>query len=220
MALNLPTEAHIGPSPADIPSSRGRGATALGMRVATAYVAALRRRHPRATPAQLSHVIEKQFLMAMALGGTGTGLLALRGRRAATLVGLSAAHLGSAGVLSSVYLFALAHIHGLDPSSTADLVRTCALGEGKGGILEQQFQGTWWKSALAYLPASQVRFVNNIASRSLAKAARKGGVSASATALPGSIGATVGFTGGRTLGNRVVDAAAERLGPAPRSFLF
>ncbi len=186
--------------------------------LARRYVSALRRRHPGAVPRQLLHVLEKQYLLTMSVGATATGLLTPRTGTLPRMIGLSAAHLGTSGAVSTLYLLCLAEVYGLGPAQSAQLVRSCALGRVDGGILEQQFTGTWWRSALAYLPASQVRFTQRIASRSLARAAKRGGVSSAASALPAGIGGTLGFTSGRILGNRVVDAATALLGDPPHKF--
>lgn len=204
--------------PVALPDLEVRGPLALPARLAGRYVDVLRRRHPGASPAQIMHVLEKQFLLAMSVGTAGTGVASLRATRAPHLVGLSAAHLGGAGTLSTFYLLCLSHVYSLNDAASKVLVSSCAFGDVGGGIIEQQFAGTWWRSAVAYLPVSQVRFLNQIAQRSLAKARRKGGVSPAASALPAGIGLGTGFTGGRVAANRVVSAAAEHLGLPPSSF--
>lgn len=196
----------------------GGGVPAVPTRLAEGYVAFLRRRHPGASPGQLLHVLQKQYLLAMSFGGAGTGLLALRTHTAPRLLGLSAAHLGTGTGISTVYLLCLANVYALGADDARDLVRRCALGDVDPRILEQQFAGTWWRTALAYLPASQVRFTRSLAERQLERAARRGGVSASAAALPAGIGGTLGFAAGRILANRVIDAATNVLGAPPRAF--
>lgn len=205
-------------APAALPDLEVRGALTLPSRLAGRYVMTLRRRHPGATPGQIIHVLEKQFLLAMSVGTAGTGVAGLRARRLPPLLGLSAAHLGAAGALATFYLLCLSHVYALGDVATRALIGSCAVGGDRGGILEQQFAGTWWRSAAAFLPVSQARYLNNIAARSLRRAAAKGGVSRMAPALPAGIGLGVGFTGGRIAANRVVSAAAAHLGVPPSAF--
>jgi len=198
----------------------GTGADPLAApaRLAERYLGALRRRHPEATPAQILYLVDKQFALAMSVGGTTTGLLALPRRGPGALWGISAAHLGACAAVSTLYLLCLARVHGLDPAATRALVTSCALGETEGGVLEEHFAGTWWRTALAYLPVSQVRFVDRVAAQSLRRARRRGEVSRSAAGLPAGIGATMGFASGRVLAGRVARAAAGHLGRPPAHF--
>ena len=168
------------------------------------YVSALRRQHPGATPRQLQHVLEKRYLLAMSLGGTGTGLLALGRSRTASLLGVSATHLGVSATISAFHLLTLAAVYGLSPAHAQDLLQRCSFGEISGDIVEQQLGvgDSWWSTALAYLPASQVRFVDRLAE----------------TALPAGIATTLGFSGGRILGHRVIRAAVSFLGAPPNHF--
>ena len=184
------------------------------------YVSALRRQHPGATPGQLLHVLEKRYLLAMSLGGTGTGLLALGRSRTASLLGVSAAHLGVSATISAFHLLTVAAVYGLSLAHAQDLLHRCSFGEISGDIVEQQLGvgDSWWSTALAYLPASQVRFADRLADRQLRRAARRGGVTRSATALPAGIATTLGFSGGRILGHRVIRAAASFLGAPPNHF--
>lgn len=197
-----------------------RPALRLPTAAARTYVAALRRRHPGASPAQLLYVMERQYLLVMSAGGSSTGLLSLRRTGIASLLGLSAAHLGASGAVSVVYLLAMAEIYGLPPSASQVLVTRCTFGKNPGGILDQQLGlgPKWWNTALAYLPASQVRFTAGVAERSLERAARRGGVVAASRALPAGIGTAVGAVAGRALANRIIDAATELLGSPPRHF--
>jgi len=184
------------------------------------YVGALRRQHPGATPRQLLHVLEKRYLLAMALGGTGTGLLSLGRSRTASLLGVSAAHLGVSATISAFHLLTVAAVYGVSPAHAQDLLQRCSFGEISGDIVEQQLGvgDSWWSTALAYLPASQVRFADRLADRQLQRAARRGGVTRSAAALPAGIATTLGFSGGRILGHRVIRAAASFLGAPPSHF--
>src|SRR5690625_975555 len=218
------------------------------------YVGVLRRQHPGATPRQVLHVLEKRYLLAMSLGGTGTGLLSLGRTRTTSLLGISAAHLGGRAAVSAFHLLPVAAVYGVSPARAQDLLQRCpcggvarhiavqplgvaavygvspahapdplqrcSFGEISGYIVDQQLGvgDSWWSTALAYLPASQVRFVDRLADRQLRRAAMRGGVSRSATALPAGIATTLGFSGGRILGHRVIRAAASFLGAPPNHF--
>lgn len=184
------------------------------------YVGVLRRQHPGATPRQVLHVLEKRYLLAMSLGGTGTGLLSLGRTRTTSLLGISAAHLGVSAAVSAFHLLTVAAVYGVSPAHAQDLLQRCSFGEISGDIVDQQLEvgDSWWSTALAYLPASQVRFVDRLADRQLRRAAMRGGVSRSATALPAGIATTLGFSGGRILGHRVIRAAASFLGAPPNHF--
>lgn len=195
------------------------GLLGVPARVADSYVTALRRRHPQARPDQIVHLIQKQYLLAMGVGAAGTGLLSLRRLSAPWLVGISAGHLGACGSLSAFYLLCLARVYHLDASTTTHLLTSCTFGESEGGILEEHFAGRWWRTALAYLPTSQVRLAQGIGDRSLRRARRRGGVSSGAAALGPSIGAGLGFTSGRILGHRVIEAAHALLGTPPHRFV-
>lgn len=209
---------HVSDLPAALPDLEVRGPLSVPARLAGRYVAALRQRHPGASPAQLLHVLEKQFLLTMSVATAGTGVASLRLTGIRRLLGLSAAHLGAAGTVSIFYLLCLARVYSLSDTAARALVSACVFGTNGGGIIEQQFAGTWWRSALAHLPAAQVRTLNRISERSLARARRKSGVSAAASALPAGIGFGAGFSGGRIAANRVVCAAAQHLGRPPATF--
>lgn len=199
---------------------RSGAALRVPLSLAYRYVAAVRRQHPGATPRQVLYVLEKRYLLAMSLGGTGTGLLSLGRARTASLLGVSAAHLGASAAISAFHLLTVAAVYGLSPAHTQDLLQRCSFGEISGDIVEQQLGvgDSWWSTSLAYLPASQVRFVDRIADRQLRRAAARGGVSRSAKALPAGIATTLGFSGGRILGQRVIRAGAGFLGAPPGEF--
>lgn len=204
--------------PLRLPETIVDGGSGAVYAVAAAYVALLRRRHPGASPAQILHVMDKQFLMVAALGGTGTGIATGRVRTAGPLLGLSAAHVGLTASFAAVYLFGRAQIYALGVEEARRLVVSCTFGSGSHGILEQQFAGTWWRSATAYLPVSQVRLYQRVANRSLQRVARKRSISRSAKLLPTGIGSAIGFGAGRIFANRVIDAATSQLGRPPLTF--
>lgn len=203
-------------SPSELTAPKTSQAWATGQKWAASYVNVLLRRHPSASPGQILHVINQQYRLAMATAGTGAGLSALGKKRLPALLGLSAAHLGVGGAITMMYIFALAHVYGLDSSSTRALLQQVAPADGP---LEQQLDRAWWRNALAFLPVSQVRFVDGVAKRSLAKAARKGGVSPAAKVLPGGIGAGLGIAGGRMFARQVINSAHDLLGDPPREHL-
>lgn len=214
-----------GPQPLASQDDPG-AALKLPAALARQYVTAVRRRHPGASPREVLYVIEKQFLLALGVGGGGTGLLALRPRRMPGLLAVSAGHVGASGAISAFYLLAAAQVHGLSPAAWRGLLAQCSLGGNPGGVLEQHLgldghlglEESWWSTALAYLPVSQVRLIDRVADRQLQRAAAKGAVSRGARVLPGAVATTLGVTSGRILASRVVSAARETLGDPPAHF--
>lgn len=198
-------------------SPLGRAAHAAGLR----WVRLARWQHPGATPEQVVYVLQRQYLTAMTVGTAATGLLALRPMRTTGALGLSAGHLGASGALAGVYLSALAHVYGLDAEHTRGLLAHCVTAEHTG-VLEQQLglgRSSWWATATAALPVSQVQFVDRLAARQLHKTAAKRGVVSAAALLPGTIGVSIGASAGRIWARHVIDSAAELLGAPPQEFL-
>lgn len=198
-------------------------ATRIPRSFVAAYVSSVRAAHPNAGPAEIAYLLQRRYQFAMGIGGVATGMMALRPMGTVAAGGLTAAHLAGAAGLSSVYLLALCEIYEIDdPGVTRHLLASCALGAEDTTPVEYQLglgSTTWYADTLARLPVAHVRWAHSIAARQLAKAARKGGVSRSAAVLPSGIGLALGFTSGRLLARRVIDAARAHLGAPPATFL-
>lgn len=198
-------------------------ATMAPAAAAHAYVDSLRRKHPTASPAQLLYLLDKKFLLTLGLTGSGTGLTAVTPMRFSSALGLSAGHASAAVSAASLYLLAVAYVHGIDEEEqVVALIRHCSWGTPGGSVVEQQLgigASTWAATALTRLPVSQVRWAHQIADRQLRRAAKRGGVSSAARLLPFGIGSVFGFISGRMWARGVIDAARQHLGPVPTTFL-
>ncbi|WP_034648985.1 hypothetical protein [Cellulomonas sp. HZM] len=191
-----------------------------------AHVESLRRRNPEATPEQLVHMLEKEYLRVVAGAGGAVGAAA-----AAPAVGTTAALALTASDVatffgaSAAFVLGVASVHGIDVEDSERrqaLLLTSLLGES-GAKAVQDVTGFGTAGAarllLTRMPIATVKKVNTTLTRRMVRkqVARQGGLFFGRL-LPYGVGAVVGFTGGRALGRTVVQGARTAFGPAPATF--
>ena len=189
-------------------------------------VAALRRKHPRATPASLITLLERRFLRLAKASGAGVGIAAAApGVGTAAAVGLTGAQMAAFLGATAMHVMAVAEIHGIpaaDHERRRMLLLTVLLGE-EGANAVQASLGLstihWARQALTRMPTSTVRSVNKaLRKHAMKTSATKGGTLAFARLAPFGIGAAVGWVGGKAMAKTVLEGTASVFGPPPESF--
>lgn len=188
----------------------------------------LHRKNPQAAPAELSEILERDYLRAVTAGGAAVGATAIVpviGTIAS--LGLSAA--ATVGFLEATALYAqsIAELHGVhtdDPDRARTMVMAILLGdEGKALIQSSLGASTangaskhWGNVVGSTASGSMVKTIGaSIRKRFLRRLiARQGGV-LFGRALPFGAGAVVGGAGNRIMGRNVVKATREAFGPVP-----
>ena len=198
-----------------------------------AHLRAIRSRHPDATPADISRILERRYLAAVTTGGAAVGATAVvPGVGTAVTLALSGAE--TVGFLEATALFAqsLAELHGIrvnDPDRARALVLTLMVGK-EGVDLVSQFAGQvrgvgpardvyWGELVTTSLPRAMVGpLIDRLKGALLRRFAAQGGASLIGRVLPFGIGAVVGGSGNHILGRRIVVGARRAFGPAPLGF--
>jgi hypothetical protein len=178
--------------------------------------------NPGASPADVVALLERRYrrrvsMLSAAVGlsaavpGVGTGVAAL----------LTTANLGSFLRMSTTFVGAVAHVHGVDVEDVArrrTLLLAALLGEDGARALHGELGVStlyWGRGLLTRLPLGTVRAVNKGLSRRLVRAAAaKGGAMMLGRLAPFGVGAVVGWFVGRRLAAQVVTGAREAFGPA------
>lgn len=193
----------------------------------------LRRRYPKATPAELLRKIESQYLGAVTATGGGAGAAAaVPGIGTAASLAISGAETIGFLEMTALYGQTVAELHGLavsDPVRARTLVQGLIVGEVAKDIITQfagQVTGTgptrdaYWGEMVArsmprYLVGQASKRIRDAFMRSFATSATGRTIS---RIIPFGIGAVVGGAGNRLLARRIVRHAAEGFGPVPSVF--
>lgn len=189
------------------------------------YVRKLREDHPTESPARLRKRLDSRFLTLVTASGTAVGatgavpgvgtVLALGAIGAESLVFVEAA---------AFYTLAVAEIHGVDVSDTAQeemLVMTIMLGASGTAILSNAVGSGGGAAAGGSLAGRAIRLpsvkeVNSkLMKRFLKRFATKRATLALGKLAPAGIGAAIGGWGNRRLGRVVVDTAHATFGTPP-----
>lgn len=203
--------------------------TALSLPTARvhAYVDAIRRKRPDATPEDVIGVLEKRYLLAVSSSGGAVGAAAAlpvigTGTALALTAGQVAAFLGA----SSLLALAVADVHGIaveDAPRRRALLLTSLLGEDGPEMLQQQLglsAVAWGRTLLTRLPIATVKTVNKTLRGRLVKGtAAKVGSIMLGRLLPFGIGAAVGYAGSRVVGKQMIEGVRTAFGPAPTTFV-
>ncbi|MCC2315624.1 hypothetical protein [Cellulomonas xiejunii] len=191
-----------------------------------AHVESVRRRNPGATPEQIVHLLEKEFLLLVAGAGGAVGAAA-----AAPIVGtglatvLTVSDVATFFGASAAFSLAVASVHGIEVTDTERrkaLLLTTLLGESSNKVIGDTTDLATvrvGKLLLTRMPMGTVKKVNNQLTRRLVRkqAAKFGGLALGRLA-PYGIGAAIGVAGGRALGQSVIKGARLAFGPAPATF--
>lgn len=212
------------PTPTDLASAQ-RKLVASGLEkalktqepLARKEVERLRRLHPTDSPKQICKRIERTYLAAITMtGGAAGGVGAVSG------VGVPAA---LADVLAfteatTLYVLAMAEIHGLDPDDLERrklLVITVMLGETGVGALEKAVPRTashWARLIVEKIPMSTITKVNKVLGpRFVTKYGTQQGVLVLSKQVPMGIGMVLGAGGNHTLGRLTIRSARSIFGP-------
>lgn len=201
--------------------------------VVVAHLRSIRLRHPDASTAEITRMLERRYLAAVTTGGAAVGATAVvPGITTGLTLALSGVE--TAGFLDATALFAqsLAELHGIrveNPDRARALVLTLMLGkEGVDlvGQLTRQAAGKgmardryWGELITKSLPRAAVGpLVDRLKTAFVHQFAVKGGASFIGKALPFGIGAAVGGTGNHILGRRVIVGARRAFGVPPVAF--
>lgn len=190
------------------------------------HVDKLRRRNPEASPAQIIHMLEKEYLTVVATAGGAVGAVA-----AAPAVGTTAATALTTGDIatffatSAAFSLAVADVHGIavdDVPRRRALLLATVLGDKGAKDVENAIGGSgvaWGKVLLTSMPQGSLKRVNKaLAHRFLRRQVAKQGTLALGRLMPFGVGAVVGVAGGRALGHGVVAQSRKAFGPPPDHF--
>ncbi len=201
--------------------------------VVVAHLRSIRLRHPTASTAQISRMLERRYLAAVTTGGAAVGATAvIPGVGTGVTLALSGAETASFLEATALFAQSLAELHGIrvdDPDRARALVLTLMLGrEGVDLVaqLAQQAAGKgvtrdryWGELVTKSLPRAAVGpLVDRLKKSFVRQFAAKGGASFLGKALPFGIGAAVGGAGNNILGRRVVVGARRAFGAPPLDY--
>ncbi|MFF1573770.1 hypothetical protein ACFVWR_13560 [Leifsonia sp. NPDC058292] len=198
-----------------------------------AHLRSIRRRHPQATPAELTVILQRRYLAAVTTGGAAVGVTAVI-PAIGTGITLALSGVETVAFLEATALYAqsLSELHGIavdDPERARALVLTMMLGKEGSDLVRQlagQLSGSgagrsayWGEMVTASLPAMVVGpLVDRLKSAFIRQFAIRGGTSMVARAIPFGVGAVIGGAGNNILGRRVVQNSRLAFGPAPLEF--
>ncbi|MDO5720644.1 MAG: hypothetical protein Q4P05_07905 [Actinomycetaceae bacterium] len=188
----------------------------------------LRKEYPDATPADLEHIVTKQFRrIAAGTSGAAGATAAFPGLGTVAGLGVSSAQLLGFVSQAGYYVLTLAHIHGI-PTEDIDkrrlLVLTSLMGEQGAEIASSQFGFSTLTALKGYASDMQrqtIKRVNSVLAKQATKQATRKGLSATLGRLmPFGIGAALGWVIGRSMAGNVIDGVTHALGPAPAEFAY
>ncbi|WP_230854817.1 hypothetical protein [Arthrobacter terrae] len=190
----------------------------------------LRHKHPQASAAKLSSLLERDFLRAVSGGGAAIGATAIvPGLGTVASLSISAAATVVFLETTALYAQSVAELHGVrlaDPERARTTVMAIMLGE-EGTFMVQGLTGhalgtghtpmkAWGLAVGKGLPTSAVKSVGGqIQKRFLKKFLIREGTAWAGRAVPFGIGAVIGGGGNLIMGRAVVAASRKAFGPAP-----
>lgn len=190
------------------------------------YVDSVRSKHPDATPEQVLDLLKRRYLLAVSGSGGAIGAAAAvpgLGTTAALVLtgGQVASFLGASAVLS----MAIADVHGIDvddvPRRRAVLL-TALLGPKGPQMLEAQLglsTAAWGRALMTRVPLGTVKTVNKaLRRRMVAGTAAKAGSIMLGRLMPFGVGAVIGYSGGRLMGNAMIKGVEGAFGAVPADF--
>lgn len=191
-----------------------------------AYVDKLRLKNPKASPEQIIEILERRYLLAVSTSGGAVGAAAaIPVVGTGTALVLTAGQVGTFLAASSALALAVADVHGIevtDGPRRRALLLASLLGEKGPQILEQQLglsTVTWGRALLTRLPLATVKTVNRtLRGRVIKGTAAKAGSIMLGRLMPFGVGAMVGYTGGRVMGNSMIKGTREAFGAPPLHF--
>ncbi len=201
------------------------GALAMQRPVVQNYLARVRRRHPELTPEQVVRQLEHRYLAAVVgIGGASGAAAAVPGAGTAASVASGAAEITAFVSASTLYVLALAELHGVplsDPAVRRALVLSVLVGEVGGTALAgaEAAEGHWAYVLARSSSRDKIAGLNSYLGRLVLRrlGARQGALLVG-RALPLGVGAAVGAGGNAALARGAIRAARRAFGPAPHEF--
>ncbi|MDJ1113526.1 hypothetical protein [Microbacterium dauci] len=198
-----------------------------------AHLRGIRLRHPDASTAEISRILERRYLAAVTTGGAAVGATAVI-PGIGTGVTLALSGVETVGFLEATAMFAqsLSELHGIpveNPDRARALVLTLMVGK-EGVDLVSQFarqaggsgparSAYWGDLVTSSLPRAMVGpLVDRLKNAFIRRFAAQGSASIIGKALPFGVGAVIGGTGNHILGRRVVVGARRAFGQPPVDF--
>lgn len=191
----------------------------------TAHIAAVRRKQPEATPAEVVAKLGRQYQVAVAMTGGAGGALAIV-PAVGTIASLASAGAEAFAALDAavLYTLAVAEVHAL-PTDDADRRRALVLGVvvGQGGQATlRKVTGRsrdWAQEVTDTLPLSRLGPLNNGLTRwFLKRFIVRQGMLAMGRALPLGIGVVIGALGNIATARAVIRSADLAFGAPPATW--
>jgi hypothetical protein len=200
---------------------------ALGLQhpLVSGHVAAVRRKNPDASPAEVIAALGKKYQAAVAVTGGAGGALAIL-PAVGTIVSLATAGAEAFAALdaAALYTLAVAEVHAVatdDAERRRALVLGVVVGEG-GQAAVHKLTGKsrdWAQEVTDHLPLSRLGPLNNGLTRwFLKRFIVRQGVLAMGRALPLGIGVVIGAVGNLATARAVIASAERAFGPPPASW--
>lgn len=202
--------------------------------VVLAHLNGLRAKHPDASPAELTAMLERRYLAAVTASGTATGAAAVI-PAVGTVTALALSGAETVAFLEATALFAqsLSELHGIavdDPERARALVLAMMLGREGSQIIKQwglealnedMTRNSYWGEIVAnQVPQAIVGpLLNRLKNAFMRRFAARQGAHIIGRALPYGIGAVIGGVGNNLLGRRIVQASRDAF-PAPAELVL
>lgn len=193
--------------------------------VVQSYLDRLRRKHPKASPAQTVRQLEHRYLAAVVgIGGASGAAAAVPGVGTAASVASGAAEITAFVSASTLFVLALAELYGIrvsDPEVRRALVLSVLVGEAGGAALAgaEVAEGHWAQLLTRSTSRDKLAGINGHLGRLLLRrlGARQGALLLG-RALPLGVGAAIGAGGNAALARGAIGSARRAFGPAPERF--
>lgn len=201
-------------------------ALAIQAPLVRAHIAAIRRRRPHASPAQVIRHLTRQFRIATIGSGIALGAAAaVPGLGTVAAIALTAGTaVGFVGV-TALYVLSLAEIHGVavqDAERRQALLLAVLLGEAGAEQVERNAalaSGRWARQFVKSIPQSRIKSVNTALAKTVVqKYGTKRGLVVLGRLLPFGVGAVIGGAANAAFSKGVIASAAKAFGPAPKTW--
>ncbi|MFC4949169.1 hypothetical protein [Pseudonocardia sp. GCM10023141] len=190
-----------------------------------AHVAAVRRKHPGITPAEVVGRLSSQYQAAVAVtGGVGGAIAIIPALGTVASLATAGAEAFAALDAAVLYTLAVAEVHALpteDPERRRALVLGVVVGAGGQAVLRKVTGRTrnWAEEVTEHLSLPRLGLLNNGLARWFVKRyIVRQGVLALGRALPLGIGVVIGAVGNVVTARAVVRSAEVAFGPPPAAW--
>lgn len=191
----------------------------------SAHVAAVRRKYPQLTPAEVVERLGKQYEVAVGVtGGVGGAVAIVPALGTAASLATAGAEAFAALDAAVLYTLAVAEVQGLptdDPERRRALVLGVVLGAGGQAVMRKVTGRSrdWAGEVTRNLPLARLGALNNSLTRwFLKRFLVRQGTLALGRALPLGIGLAIGAVGNVVTARAVIKSAAEAFGTPPATW--